>query len=106
MEKLRKIKQLKQIQQKKCQFLLEKEKRLEDFIIISLKRNKRRDVSDISDENSLHQNDNNGNLSNLKNLIGLTEDESENLEKGNCIQYDEKDCLKLEGRTWLKLTPT
>ena len=70
---------------------IRKRKRLEDFIIISLKRNKRRDVSDISDENSLHQNDNNGNLSNLKNLIGLTEDESENLEKGSYIQYDEKD---------------
>ena len=90
----------------KMSISIRKRKRLEDFIIISLKRNKRRDVSDISDENSLHQNDNNGNLSNLKNLIGLTEDESENLEKGNCIQYDEKDCLKLEGRTWLKLTPT
>ena len=41
----------------------------------------------------------------MKNLNGLTEDESQNLEKGGCIQYDEKDYLKSEEETWLKLTP-
>ena len=83
---------------------IRKRKRSEDFIV-NLKSNKKRDVNQISNEKSLHHNDNNGNLSNLKNLNGLTENESQNLEKGSCIQYDEKDCLKLEEGTWLKLTP-
>ena len=77
---------------------IRKRKRSEDFIV-NLKRNKKRDVSEISDEKSLHHNENNRDLSNLKNLNGLTEDESENLEKGSCIQYNEKDCLKLEEET-------
>ena len=38
-------------------------------------------------------------------MNGLTEDENQNLEKGGCMQYDEKDCLKSEEETWLKLTP-
>ena len=77
---------------------IRKRKRSKDFIV-NLKRNKKRDVSEISDEKSLHHNENNRNLSNLKNLNGLTEDESENLEKGSCIQYNDKDCLKLEEET-------
>ena len=69
---------------------IRKRKSSEDFIV-NLKRNKKRDLSEISNEKSLHHNDNNGNLCNLKNFNGLTEDESENLEKGSYIQYDEKD---------------
>ena len=89
---------------KSVKFYKKKKKRSRDFIVTS-KRNKKRDVSEIFDEKSLHHNDNDGNLSNLKNLNGLTEDENQNLEKGGCIQYDEKDCLKSEEETWLKLTP-